>query len=127
MKKLSKLLLVDDEPDIISLVKSNLERTHEFEIDAFIDPISALQNFKSSFYHLLLLDVRMQHMDGFELYNNIKKLDNKAKVCFFSASEPPTEKYKKLISEIKENKKFHFIQKPISMQNMLENIRSILS
>jgi DNA-binding NtrC family response regulator len=69
----------------------------------------------------------MQHMDGFELYNNIKKLDNKAKVCFFSASEPPAEKYKEFISEIKENKKFHFIQKPISMQNMLENIRSILS
>jgi DNA-binding NtrC family response regulator len=69
----------------------------------------------------------MQHMDGFELYNNIKKLDDKAKVCFFSASELPAEKYKKFISEIKENKKFHFIQKPISMQNMLENIRSILT
>ena len=127
IKKISRLFLVDDEPDIISIVKTNLERTHEFEIDAFIDPISALQNFKSSFYDLLLLDIRMHHMDGFELYNNIKNLDNKAKVCFFSASEPPAEKYKKFISEIKENKKFYFIQKPISMRNMLENIRSILS
>jgi response regulator RpfG family c-di-GMP phosphodiesterase len=72
----------------------------------------------------------MQHMDGFELYNNINKLDNKTKVCFFSASELPEEKYKKFISENKEEnniKKFHFIQKPISMRSMLENIRSILN
>ena len=68
-------------------------------------------------------------MDGFELYNNIKKLDNNTKVCFFSASELPEEKYKKFISENKEEnmKKFHFIQKPISMRNMLESIRSILT
>jgi response regulator RpfG family c-di-GMP phosphodiesterase len=70
----------------------------------------------------------MQHMDGFELYNNLKKLDNKTKVCFFSASELPEEKYKKFISENKEKMKiFHFIQKPISMRNMLESIRSILT
>jgi response regulator RpfG family c-di-GMP phosphodiesterase len=71
----------------------------------------------------------MQHMDGFELYNNINKLDNKTKVCFFSASELPEENYKKFVSENKEEniKKFHFIQKPISMRNMLENIKSILT
>jgi response regulator RpfG family c-di-GMP phosphodiesterase len=67
-------------------------------------------------------------MDGFELYNNINKLDNKTKVCFFSSCELPEEKYKKFISENKENMKiFHFIQKPISMRSMLESIRSILT
>ena len=68
----------------------------------------------------------MQHMDGFELYNNIKKIDNKIKVCFFSASEPSSDRYKDFI-ESKENREVHFIQKPITTKDMLKQIKSILS
>jgi DNA-binding NtrC family response regulator len=65
-------------------------------------------------------------MDGYDLYHNIKKLDNKVKVCFFSASEPSSNEHKKFI-ESKESKEFHFIQKPIAIKEMMEQIKSILS
>ena len=45
----------------------------------------ALSNYRPNFYDLLLLDIRMPKMNGFELYEKIKKLDNKVKVCFISA------------------------------------------
>jgi response regulator RpfG family c-di-GMP phosphodiesterase len=67
-------------------------------------------------------------MNGFELYNNIKKIDNKVKVCFFSACEPSSESYKQLVSKYKQdNTRLFFIQKPISMHDMIEQIKSILN
>jgi two-component system, OmpR family, response regulator ChvI len=68
-------LLVDDEPDIIGILKVGLE-DNGFKVDAFTDPELALSNFKSGVYDLLLLDVRMPKLNGFELYEQIKKIDN---------------------------------------------------
>ncbi|PWU79018.1 MAG: hypothetical protein DLM72_19610 [Candidatus Nitrosopolaris wilkensis] len=45
----------------------------------------ALKNFISSAYFLLILDIKMPKMNGFELYLEIKKIDNKVKVCFLTA------------------------------------------
>jgi CheY-like chemotaxis protein len=47
----------------------------------------ALENFKSHFYDLVILDIKMPQMDGFVVYNEIKKLDNRIKVCFLTAGE----------------------------------------
>src|SRR5919204_4905954 len=76
------ILLVDDEPDIIEILRVGLE-DNGFRVDAFTDPELALSSFKSGAYDLLLLDVRMPKLNGFELYEQIKKIDNnKAKVCY---------------------------------------------
>src|SRR5919204_6868931 len=84
------ILLVDDEPDIIEILKVGLE-DNGFKVDAFTDPELALSSFKAGTYDLLLLDVRMPKMNGFELYEQIKKIDNnnnnKAKVCYITAYE----------------------------------------
>ena len=60
------------------------------------DPLLALQNFKSSLYFLLVIDIKMPKIDGFELFDRIEKEDNKVKICLFSASWQLTSNYKKL-------------------------------
>src|ERR671934_727130 len=99
------ILLVDDEPDIIEILKVGLE-DNGFKVDAFTDPQEALSSFKASAYDLLLFDVRMPKMNGFELYEQIKKIDNnnnkaKAKVCYITAYEINYEKIREEFPSLK--------------------------
>jgi two-component system, OmpR family, response regulator ChvI len=82
----NRVLLVDDEPDVVYLVKKSLER-NGFVVDAYTDPLLALQNFKGGVYSLLLLDIKMPRINGIEFFRRVEKEDDKVKVCFFSASE----------------------------------------
>ena len=122
--KKNRVLLVDDEPDIIYLVKTRLER-NGFEVDAYTDPLLALQNFKAGIYLLLVLDIKMPKMDGIELFNRIEKEDSKVKICFFSASEHLTLSYKDLFQNSPD--KFLFISKPISIPEMIRQVKQFLS
>jgi DNA-binding response OmpR family regulator len=95
-----------------------------YKVDSFIDPLLALQNFRASMYDLLLLDIRMPGMNGYELYREMRKIDDKVKVCFLTASEMFYEEFRKLISSgLDEN---HYIQKPIQNQDLVIQIKSIL-
>ena len=116
-------MLVDDEPDIVYIVKVGLER-NGFEVDAYMDPKLALQNFKSGFYQLLVLDVKMPNMDGIELFNRMKKEDDKVRVCFFSASDPLNSSYKNFLQSYPD--KFLFVSKPISIPRMTKQIEHFL-
>ena len=71
-------MIVDDEPDVNLTLKMVLEE-NGFKVDSFTDPLLALENFKgeSGLYDMLILDIRMPDMNGFELYREIKKIDNK--------------------------------------------------
>src|SRR5690349_20235653 len=80
----SRIMIVDDEQEIARLFGISLERSG-FIIDVFTDPTAALSNYKTGLYDLLLLDIRMPGMNGFELYQKIKNIDNKVKVCFITA------------------------------------------
>ena len=80
-----KILIVDDEPDITSSFKEAL-RDHGFEqVDISNDPLLALKNFNAGSYDLLVIDIVMPQMDGFSLYEEIRKIDKKVKVCFITA------------------------------------------
>ena len=79
-------MLVDDERDINWMLKIVLE-DNGFDADVFDDSIVALNNYKAGLYDLLILDIKMPKMDGFKLYDQIKKIDDKSKVCFLTASE----------------------------------------
>ncbi len=81
-----RILLVDDEPDIGLSFKIALE-DNGFAVDVFDDPEKASTDFKSDFYDLLLLDIKMPNLDGIEFYKRMKEIDNKVKVCFITASE----------------------------------------
>ena len=82
-----RILVVDDESDITFTLKKGLENSRMFEVDTFNDPQEALSNFKPDYYDFLLIDIRMPHMSGYDLYDNIKKIDSKVKSCFISAYE----------------------------------------
>jgi DNA-binding response OmpR family regulator len=89
-----RILLIDDEPDITFTIKDILE-DNGFQIDSFNDPILALNSYKSNFYDLVILDIKMPKMDGFELYNKIREKDPKVKICFLTASEMYYENFEK--------------------------------
>jgi DNA-binding response OmpR family regulator len=80
------ILIVDNEPDTASVLSMGLE-DEGFKVDAFNDPMLALSNFKPNFYALSILDINMPKLNGYELYKEMRKLDNKIKVCFLTASE----------------------------------------
>ena len=65
-----------------------------FEADAFTDPVLALTNYKASVYDLIILDIKMPVMDGFELCMKIREIDPKVKICFLTASEMFYEEYR---------------------------------
>jgi len=93
-KERGRILAIDDEPDLTMLCKMALEH-YGFEVNTFNDPKEALSNYKPGYYDLVILDIKMPKMDGFELYHEIKKKDANAKVCFLTASELYYDEFRK--------------------------------
>jgi DNA-binding response OmpR family regulator len=118
----NRLLLVDDEPDIIFTFKKGLE-ANGFVVDAFIDPVLALSNFKPGVYGLLLLDVKMPQINGFELYEKIKKIDSKVKACFITAHEV----YYESLREIFPTMDLDCYVKPIEIEDLVNHIKAELA
>ena len=67
-----RILAVDDEPDLTMICSLALQY-HGFKVDTFNDSQEALSNFKPDYYDLVILDIKMPKMDGFELYDKLKK------------------------------------------------------
>jgi DNA-binding response OmpR family regulator len=122
-----RVLLIDDEPDITFTVKDILE-DNGFQVDSFNDPILALNYYKVNFYDLVMLDIKMPTMDGFQLFNKLREKDFKVKICFFTATAMFTEEIKKaLLALDKTIEKDYFIQKPIRTEVLLKKITLIMN
>ncbi len=119
----ARIMLVDDEPDINAALSVVLKR-EGYDVDTFENPFIALEKLKPGFYGLIILDVKMPQMDGFELYREIKKVDRKAKICFLTASELYYENFRK--EKFAALDKELFIIKPISNAELLKKIDFIL-
>ncbi len=76
-----RIMVVDDEPDLTLFYSMSLEY-HGFEVEAFNNPKKALSNFKPDYYDLVVLDIKMPNMDGFELYSEIQKIDSRLMFAF---------------------------------------------
>ncbi|MGI0051184.1 MAG: response regulator [Nitrososphaeraceae archaeon] len=125
--KIKKILLVDDEPDVTYTIKNILE-DNGFQVDAFNDPNFALKSYISHYYNLVILDIKMPKMDGFELYTKIREKDPKVKICFLTASEMYYEKFRKTRSEIgRINGEDSFIQKPIKNEDLIKKLTNIMN
>ncbi len=121
------ILIVDDESDITFTIKNILE-DNGFQIDSFTDSISALDNYQNNFYDLVILDIKMPKMDGFELYTKIREQDPKAKICFLTASELYYEEFRKIRSELGRTfDEDYFIQKPINSEDLIKQLTRIMN
>ena len=120
----NKIFIVDDEPDLTMLFKLGLE-DNGFEVDAFNDPFIALNAFKKRpSYDLALIDIRMPDMSGFQLYNEMKKVNRRVRVCFITAFDIQQTDMETIASSNK--KSLNLIRKPIAIEEMVEEIRKQL-
>ena len=115
-----RILVVDDEPDITLTLKAGLERVGLFDVDMFNDPEMVLSSFKPDFYALVLIDIMMPKMNGFVLYEQLKKIDPRVNVCFLTASEMYYEENRR-IAHSALNKDL-FLQKPISVDGLVKEV-----
>jgi two-component system, OmpR family, response regulator ChvI len=122
-RRKNKILIVDDDPDITETFSLVLEDSGLYEVDTYNDPQVALQNFRPNFYDLLLLDIRMPRMTGFELYDNMEKIDNKVKVCFISAYDV---KDKALREQFPSLQVKCFLPKPIAVSKLIKTLETEL-
>ena len=114
VKERKRILIVDDEPDITLTLRIGLEQ-YGFEVEVFNGAKEALSAFKTNYYDLLLLDIKMPTMNGFELYKEMEKLDNKVRVCFMTAFEVYLDDFKRLFPKLSLS---CFANKPISIDTL---------
>jgi DNA-binding response OmpR family regulator len=122
--KKKKILIVDDEPEV-STVLEKVFKLSGFIADSYDDPILALENFKAGSYDLILLDIKMPEMDGFQLYQKMKKIDSNVKICFLTASELYYERFRKE-EGFSSLEKDLFLRKPIRNEDLVEKINNII-
>lgn len=132
-KTAKRILLVDDEPDTTMAISIAL-KSDGYDVYSFNDPVLAESNFRADYYDLVILDIKMPIMDGFELYNKIKKTDSKVNVCFITAIDKSNYKgfeqkeqdigvrQEKLSEKYCVLNKIMFLQKPISNKDLVTEI-----
>ena len=120
-KKASKsdtgsILVLDDDFDINNMLKMALQK-HGYNVCGFTDPLLALEHFKTnqSIYSLVISDLRMPIMNGFEFVRQVKKMNPKTKVLLMTAFEINDVEFTKVLPKPKID---GLIQKPISMRKL---------
>jgi two-component system, OmpR family, response regulator ChvI len=121
----TNIMIVDDEPDTLFTYEWFLS-DEGYNVEAFTDPQEALKRFvqleASSYYQLVLLDIRMPRLNGLQLYNTIKAINPKTKIMFCSALDV-AEELTSILPDIKYN---HIIKKPVEREYFVSKINSIL-
>ena len=124
--KMKRIFLVDDDYDHTITFKVGLEHAG-FEVDAYNDPAIALSKFRPDYYDLLLIDVKMPKIDGFELYEKIREIDDKVMVWFITAYETYYRAMKAVLSTSKgEMSSVPVIEKPIEIDKLVKQIKTEL-
>jgi CheY-like chemotaxis protein len=125
-----RILIVDDDADITMTFKEVIEDSNnknsvsqKIEVHISNNPVVALSEFKPNFYDLLLVDINMPYMNGFELCEKIFAIDINVRVCFMSSGEINREALREIYPTRQEG---CFIRKPVTIDYLLKRIRSEL-
>jgi DNA-binding response OmpR family regulator len=116
-----RILVVDDEPDVNRSLREVLQQ-NGFKVDSYENPLMALENFRTRYYALVILDIKMPEMNGFSFYREIKKLDKNLKICFLTSGEMYYGMYSDIFSSLPAN---YFIRKPIGNEVLIRRIDEI--
>ena len=118
---MKRILIVDDESDVCFVLRKFLSE-NGFVIDSYENPTLALEKFKADSYDLLILDIKMPDLNGFDLYREIKRLDKQVKVCFLRGGELCYGEY----PDISSLHASSFIRKPIENKELMKRINEII-
>jgi CheY-like chemotaxis protein len=119
-----KVMLIDDEPDMIITYKSFLH-SEGYSVDAFSNSQEALRHFAQvnpSYYDLIIMDIRMPHLNGLQLYHRMKAINSSVRVLFVSALDAVEE----LVSILPDIKRNSIIRKPIERDNFVKSVQSAI-
>jgi CheY-like chemotaxis protein len=122
-KKKKRILVVDDEIDICMVYQIILQDAG-YECISYTDSVKALQEFRSNYYDLILLDIKMPVLNGFELCKKIREIDKTMHIIFITASEEYYEKFRS--QHFSELGKINYIQKPIGNQELVQIVNTII-
>src|ERR1051326_4315665 len=133
-KAIKRILVVSPEDDVNLALKSALEQvegnasdgSYYFRVDCFNNPVLALKNFKNGLYDLLIADVIMPQINGFDLAEEVKKIDQKVRVCFLIAGEIPGKLRANQFIVEEEGYEDKFIQIPIENNNLIRHVGTLI-
>jgi DNA-binding response OmpR family regulator len=123
---LKRILIVDDDPDLTLTFKAALEEEYHdndnkirFGVYTYNNPAVALSEFKPNFYDLLLTDINMPGINGFELCQKILELDVNVRICFISSAEINIEALKEAYPTLSLG---CFIKKPVTIEYLVKRL-----
>ena len=125
---IKRILVVDDDPDLTLTFKAGLEGYHygdkkRFEVYTYNDPLLVLKEFKPHFYDLLLTDIYMPNMNGYQLCEKILELDVNIRVCFMSAIEVNIQALRELYPNVSLG---CYIEKPVTIEYLTKRLSAEL-
>ncbi len=123
MQSNPKILVVDDEFDISNSIKRGLEKKG-FEVDAFTDPADALSRYAKGRYDILLIDIRMPKMSGFEFVRAVRAIDPGVQFCFLTAFDVQRSEFSKLFPDVGVS---HLLRKPITLSDLANVLNQLIN
>jgi len=118
---LLRLLIVDDEHDVANALEAGLKKSG-FAVDVFYDPLKALASFTPGAYDLIISDIKMPKMNGFEMVYEMKKIDSEVQVIFLTGFVDLMKEVNKLFTKLNVRE---VIQKPIGIQELAVKINGL--
>jgi DNA-binding response OmpR family regulator len=125
-----RILIIDDDPDVTTTFKVGIENSNNYtddnktiEVYTYNDPLTLLSEFESNFYDLVLIDINLPYMNGFQLCEKILHLDINVRVCFMSNGEINREALREIYPAISLG---CFIRKPVTIDYLVKRIKSEL-
>jgi DNA-binding response OmpR family regulator len=124
-----RLLIVDDDPDITFTFKNAFEEANRisgkisFYVSTYNDPLLALSEFKPDFYDLMLVDINMPKMNGFDFSVKVFEVDVNPRVCFMSSGLINQEALKEQYPSLRIG---CFMKKPITMEDLVRKVKAEL-
>ena len=119
------ILILDDEFDIVSVLKQGIDK-RGFRVFAFTDPYLALEHFQinSELYGLVISDLRMPGMNGYEFIKKVKEIKPQVNVFFMTAFSINDVEFRRILPSVKIEE---FIEKPVSLKKLVSLINKYIN
>ena len=120
-----RVMIVDDDPDItttfkIGIENANFDTNKIIGVQTYNDPRKVLLDFPSNFYDLVLIDINMPYVDGFQLSEAILNIDLNVRICYMSSGEINRDALREVHPSISLG---CFIKKPITIDRLVDRIK----